>query len=101
MELPQGCVKLQLWDTAGQEKYKALVRIYYRGAAAAIVTFDVSSKVSLSDSRGSRADPSRFHWNFLTGPPFSPGIIHLRADMGVGSATGGPYDGDCTSGEQE
>merc|ERR1712022_101440 len=39
VELPTGSVRLQLWDTAGQEKYKALVRIYYRGAAAAIVTF--------------------------------------------------------------
>lgn len=46
VNLPQGAVKLQLWDTAGQEKYKALVRIYYRGAAAAIVTFDVSNKES-------------------------------------------------------
>jgi len=31
-----------------QEKYKALVRIYYRGAAAAIVTFDVSNKESFT-----------------------------------------------------
>merc|ERR1711988_1727285 len=46
VELPEGSVRLQLWDTAGQEKYKALVRIYYRGAAAAIVTFDVSNKES-------------------------------------------------------
>ena len=51
VELPQGAVKLQLWDTAGQEKYKALVRIYYRGAAAAIVTFDVSNKVGRNLAR--------------------------------------------------
>ena len=55
MELPQGAVKLQLWDTAGQEKYKALVRIYYRGAAAAIVTFDVANKVG----RARRDDPRK------------------------------------------
>ena len=36
---------MQLWDTAGQEKYRALVRIYYRGSAGAIVTFSQDDKV--------------------------------------------------------
>lgn len=34
--------KFQIWDTAGQEKYKALAPMYYRGAAAAIVVFDTT-----------------------------------------------------------
>jgi small GTP-binding protein len=40
------CIEMQIWDTAGQEKYKALSPIYCRGAAAAIVTFDVTSRES-------------------------------------------------------
>ncbi|VDH98158.1 ras-related protein Rab-22A-like [Mytilus galloprovincialis] len=32
----------QIWDTAGQEKYRSLAPMYYRGAAAAIVVYDVS-----------------------------------------------------------
>ena len=34
--------KYQIWDTAGQEKYKALAPMYYRGAAAAIVVYDIT-----------------------------------------------------------
>ena len=32
LEIKGKTVKLQLWDTAGQEKYKSMVSSYYRGA---------------------------------------------------------------------
>ncbi|OWF44692.1 ras-related protein Rab-22A-like [Mizuhopecten yessoensis] len=32
----------QIWDTAGQEKYRALAPMYYRGSAAAIVVYDIT-----------------------------------------------------------
>ncbi|KAJ1462868.1 small GTPase superfamily [Pelagophyceae sp. CCMP2097] len=35
-------VKMQIWDTAGQEKYHSLAPMYYRGAAAAVLVYDVS-----------------------------------------------------------
>ncbi|XP_064610701.1 ras-related protein Rab-22A-like [Liolophura sinensis] len=38
--------KFQIWDTAGQEKYRALAPMYYRGAAAAIVVYDVTKESS-------------------------------------------------------
>ncbi len=40
-------IKLQIWDTAGQEKYRSVTPIYYRDAAAAICVFDVTNKLSL------------------------------------------------------
>ena len=43
-------MKLQIWDTAGQEKYRSVTPIYYRDAAAAICVFDVTSKLSLDDA---------------------------------------------------
>ena len=43
-------LKLQIWDTAGQEKYRSVTPIYYRDAAAAICVFDVTSKQSLEDA---------------------------------------------------
>jgi Ras-related protein Rab-5C len=43
--------KLQIWDTAGQEKYRSVTPIYYRDAAAAICVFDVTNKESLEDAR--------------------------------------------------
>jgi small GTP-binding protein len=42
-------VLLQIWDTAGQEKYRALGPIYYRGALAAVAVFDLTRLQTLED----------------------------------------------------
>jgi len=43
----QDCtVKFEIWDTAGQERYHSLAPMYYRGAAAAIVVYDITSQES-------------------------------------------------------
>ena len=34
--------KLQLWDTAGQEKFKSLVPNYIRDAHCAVFVYDIS-----------------------------------------------------------
>jgi len=39
-------IKLQLWDTAGQEKFRALIRIYYRDCSGVILVFDVTRRDS-------------------------------------------------------
>ena len=39
-------IKLQLWDTAGTEKFRSITTGYYRGANAAFVVFDLTSKAS-------------------------------------------------------
>lgn len=39
-------VTLGIWDTAGSERYEAMSRIYYRGASAAVVCFDLTDMVS-------------------------------------------------------
>mmetsp|Transcript_7092 Transcript_7092/g.22709 ORF Transcript_7092/g.22709 Transcript_7092/m.22709 type:complete len:210 (-) Transcript_7092:161-790(-) len=51
-------IKLQIWDTAGQERFRSVTRSYYRGAAGAILVYDVTSRESfnhisswLSDAR--------------------------------------------------
>jgi small GTP-binding protein len=43
-----GPVRLQLWDTAGQEKFRSLAPMYYRAAAVAVLVYDVTSKTSLN-----------------------------------------------------
>ena len=41
----------QIWDTAGQERYRSLAPMYYRGAQAAIVAFDVTSRGSFEGAK--------------------------------------------------
>ncbi|KAG7260126.1 hypothetical protein CRUP_021117 [Coryphaenoides rupestris] len=36
-------VKFEIWDTAGQERYHSLAPMYYRGAQAAIVVYDITN----------------------------------------------------------
>lgn len=44
-------VKFDIWDTAGQERYHSLAPMYYRGAPAAIVVYDVTSTSSFNRAK--------------------------------------------------
>jgi small GTP-binding protein len=40
-------LKMDIWDTGGQERFHALLQLYYRDATAALITYDISSEKSL------------------------------------------------------
>ncbi|XP_022890077.1 ras-related protein RABF1 isoform X2 [Olea europaea var. sylvestris] len=44
-------VKFEIWDTAGQERYAALAPLYYRGAAVAIVVYDITNPESFAKAQ--------------------------------------------------
>ena len=46
-----GKTKLEIWDTAGQESYEGLAKLYYRGAHAAIIVYDITMQRSLPKAR--------------------------------------------------
>lgn len=39
----------QIWDTAGQETFRAVTRSYYRGAEGCLLVYDVSDRRSFTD----------------------------------------------------
>lgn len=39
-------IKLQIWDTAGQEIFQSVSRIYYKNANGCLIVFDVSNRIS-------------------------------------------------------
>ena len=40
---------LDIWDTAGQEKYRSLTRIFFQGAKLAILVYDITRKESFEN----------------------------------------------------
>ncbi|XP_048467447.1 ras-related protein Rab-36 isoform X2 [Rhincodon typus] len=42
---------LQIWDTAGQEKFKCIASAYYRGAEVVIITFDLADIQTLEHTK--------------------------------------------------
>ena len=40
-------IKLHIWDTSGQEKFRSMTKLYYHDAQVAILTYDVTNEQSL------------------------------------------------------
>jgi len=42
-------IKMQIWDTAGQEKYKSITSHHYKKAVGALLVYDVTRRISFDD----------------------------------------------------
>jgi len=42
-------IKFEIWDTAGQEKYRALAKVFYKTAAVCILVYDITRKTSFEE----------------------------------------------------
>ncbi|CAJ0608519.1 unnamed protein product [Cylicocyclus nassatus] len=49
---PNFRVKLQLWDTAGQEKFRSITRSYYRNSVGVMLVYDISNRTSFENVNG-------------------------------------------------
>ena len=48
--LPGGkSIEFEIWDTAGQEKFRSLNRIYYLNTKVAILVYDVTDRISFNE----------------------------------------------------
>jgi len=47
----QCIVKLEIWDTAGQEKFKSLTPMYYRGANGVFIVYDVTNRNTYEEAK--------------------------------------------------
>ncbi|GJP46743.1 hypothetical protein CLOM_g5989 [Closterium sp. NIES-68] len=49
MEIDNKEIKAQIWDTSGQERYRAVTSVYYRGALGALLVYDISRRSSFDN----------------------------------------------------
>ena len=42
-------IKMQIWDTAGQEKYKSITSHHYKKAVGALLVYDITRRISFDD----------------------------------------------------
>ena len=49
LEKEDRTVKFEIWDTAGQEKYRSLAKVFYKNAQVCLLVYDISRKTSLDE----------------------------------------------------
>ena len=42
IKMQEVAFKLQIWDTAGQESFKSITKIFYRGAHCVVLAYDIT-----------------------------------------------------------
>lgn len=86
-------IKFEIWDTAGQERYHSLAPMYYRGAQAAVVVYDITNMESFVRAK---------QWTLEIQRQASPHIVIAlagnKADLGDQRRV--PYDDGAAFSEQ-
>lgn len=44
LKINRKTIKLQIWDTAGQENFRSITRSYYRSAIGALLIYDITRR---------------------------------------------------------
>ena len=48
LEVDSKAIKLQIWDTAGHERFKTITAAYYKGAHGIIIAYDITQRDSFT-----------------------------------------------------
>ena len=49
LKINKDIFKIEIWDTAGEERYKSITSAYYKGAKGAIIVYDITSEKSFNN----------------------------------------------------
>ena len=49
LEEEQQSIKYEIWDTAGQEKYRSLAKVFYKNASVCVLVYDITRKTSFEE----------------------------------------------------
>ena len=49
LEIKNNKIKFEIWDTAGQEKFRSLISNYYNGCDGAILVYDITNRKSYDE----------------------------------------------------
>ena len=84
-----GEIKLNIWDTAGQEKFDSLTKMYFKGAEAALIVYDVTNNLSFEkaqkwvrDLDESKASEQNEVLKFLVGNKCDMENVEVSAETG-------------------
>jgi small GTP-binding protein len=44
-------IKFEIWDTAGQEKYRSLAKVFYKNAAVCVLVYEITRRASFDELR--------------------------------------------------
>jgi Ras-related protein Rab-22 len=77
-------IKFDIWDTAGQEIYRSLAKIFYKDASVAILVYDITNRKSFEEIKK--------YWYFQikehapnANKSIYYNIIFLKNSIGIGS----------------
>ena len=60
IEINDRLVKMQIWDTAGHEKFRTITTSYYKSAHAIIVLYDITDEISFEHIKNWMIDIDKF-----------------------------------------
>ena len=49
IEVKNKVVRIQIWDTAGQESFRSITRSYYKNSTCAFIVYDITNKKSFDN----------------------------------------------------
>ena len=49
ISIKESKIRIQIWDTAGQEAFRSITRSYYKNSTCAFIVYDITSKKSFED----------------------------------------------------